>query len=208
LKSRVRAKTFSLSVLIFCCWSVVLADDFKTLDGKKYNSVTVSRVEPDGIVLITDSGISKVYFTELPKEVQERFHYDPAKAAAYSSNQAAIQQAFQKQQRELQRKIADDKSKYWIGQEPIKKQQADARTRQGIVRGLQERYAALQREEDDLRARVREAERLPPYLHGQSGSKYYSYPNPARQYIPEWNRRLGEIRSEQEQLRRQLEHGY
>jgi hypothetical protein len=64
--------------------SIVLADDFKTIAGKEYKNVTVRRVEPDGIVLNTDSGISKVYFTDLPKEVQERFHYDEAKAAAYS----------------------------------------------------------------------------------------------------------------------------
>ena len=34
----------------------------------------MSRIEPDGIVLKHKSGISKVYFTELPKEVRERFH--------------------------------------------------------------------------------------------------------------------------------------
>ena len=45
----------------------------------------VSRVEPDGIVLLTKSGISKVYFTELPKEVQERFHYDAQQAAQFTS---------------------------------------------------------------------------------------------------------------------------
>ena len=36
---------------------------------------TVSRIEGDGIVLKTETGISKVYFTELPQEVQERFHW-------------------------------------------------------------------------------------------------------------------------------------
>jgi hypothetical protein len=29
----------------------------------------------DGIVLKTETGIAKVYFTELPQEVQERFHW-------------------------------------------------------------------------------------------------------------------------------------
>jgi len=33
-------------------------------------------------VLKTKSGISKVYFAELPKDVQERFHYNPAQATA------------------------------------------------------------------------------------------------------------------------------
>lgn len=42
--------------------------NFKTLDGKEYKNATVSRVEPDGILLRTKSGISKVYFVELPKK--------------------------------------------------------------------------------------------------------------------------------------------
>jgi hypothetical protein len=70
---------------ILCFASVVPADDFKVVDGKEYKNVTVSRVEPDGIVLRTKSGISKLYFVELPKDVQERFHYNAANAAAYSA---------------------------------------------------------------------------------------------------------------------------
>ena len=53
--------------------STVLADDFKTINGKEYKNVTVSRVEADGLVLKGKSGISKVYCVELPKDVQERF---------------------------------------------------------------------------------------------------------------------------------------
>ena len=48
--------------------SIALADDFKTIDGKEYKNVTVSRVEPDGLVLTTKTGISKVYFVELPED--------------------------------------------------------------------------------------------------------------------------------------------
>jgi hypothetical protein len=60
----------------------VVADDLKTIDGKEYKNVTVKRVEPDGIVLSSKVGISKVYFTELSKDVQERFHYNPDALAA------------------------------------------------------------------------------------------------------------------------------
>src|SRR5438093_731976 len=35
-------------------------------------------IRSDVIMLRTKIGISKVYFIELPKEVQERFHYGPA----------------------------------------------------------------------------------------------------------------------------------
>src|SRR5713101_4579650 len=124
-----------LTFLILCFASVALADDFKAIDGKEYKNVTVSRVELDGIVLITSSGISKVYFTELPKAVQERFHYDAAKAAGYSADQAAIQEVFQKQQEELQRKLADEKNKYWIGQGPLKNQKDKLRAPAAVVAG-------------------------------------------------------------------------
>jgi hypothetical protein len=60
------------------------------------------------------SGVTKVYFSELPKEVQERFHYDSAQAAQFNAAQqetsthqnAAIaqQQRQQEQQREQQRR--------------------------------------------------------------------------------------------------------
>ena len=55
--------------------SLALSEDFKTTNGKVYKDATVSRVEADGIELKTKTGISKVYFTELPQEIQERFHW-------------------------------------------------------------------------------------------------------------------------------------
>ena len=58
--------------------SLGLAEDFTTVSGKVYKDATISRVEADGIVLKTKGGISKVYFVELPKDVQERFHYGSA----------------------------------------------------------------------------------------------------------------------------------
>ncbi|HZA38636.1 MAG TPA: thioredoxin family protein [Candidatus Baltobacteraceae bacterium] len=111
-----------LTLLIVCFASVALAEDFKAIDGKEYKNVKLSRIEPDGIVLISKSGISKVYFSELPKEVQDRFHYDAAQAAAYSAEQTASQVALQNQQAELRRKLAEEKNRYWIGQDPAKNQ--------------------------------------------------------------------------------------
>jgi hypothetical protein len=54
--------------------SLALSEDFKTVSGKVYKDATVSRVEADEIELKTKTGISKVYFTELPQDVQERFN--------------------------------------------------------------------------------------------------------------------------------------
>jgi hypothetical protein len=68
----------------FVCLScLAFADNFKTINGKEYKDVTVKRVEPDGITVINQKRgiIAKLYFTELSKEVQERFGYEPQKAA-------------------------------------------------------------------------------------------------------------------------------
>lgn len=90
----------ALAILAALCVSLALADDFKTVNGKEYKNATVSRVEPDGIVLRTKSGILKVYFTELPKEVQERFHYDSAKIAEQAAAAQSSAAAEQKQRQE------------------------------------------------------------------------------------------------------------
>ena len=64
----------------------------------------MTRVEIDGITVKTKSGISKLYFTELPKEVQQRFHYDPQAATAYSDQQAAHYEAYQKHQEDVRQR--------------------------------------------------------------------------------------------------------
>jgi len=85
-----------IAILAALSASLAVADDFKTPAGKEYKDATVTHVEPDGIVVRSKSGISKIYFTELPPDVQQRFHYDPKTAAAAQANEmAAIQQANQ-----------------------------------------------------------------------------------------------------------------
>jgi hypothetical protein len=86
-------------------------------------------------VLISKSGISKVYFTELPTEVQNRFHYDAAQADTYSAEQTANQIALQTQQAELRQKLAEEKNRYWTGQEPAENQQAKEPARPAVVAG-------------------------------------------------------------------------
>ena len=70
-----RVKYCGTLILAVLFASLALSEDFKTTNGKVYKDATVTRVEADGIELKTKTGISKVYFTELPQEVQERFHW-------------------------------------------------------------------------------------------------------------------------------------
>jgi hypothetical protein len=86
-----RVKHWQIELAIFASLSASLApaDDFKTVGGKEYKNATVSRVEADGIVLKTKSGITKIYFTELPRDVQERFHYHSAQDAHLTADREA-----------------------------------------------------------------------------------------------------------------------
>jgi thioredoxin 1 len=88
---RSESKIRIFAFVILCVASVAVADDFRLVNGREYKDATVTRVEPDGIVLRTNAGIAKVYFVELPKEDQERFRYNPAVASAYSAQQAVNQ---------------------------------------------------------------------------------------------------------------------
>jgi hypothetical protein len=86
---RVKYWRSALAILAVPSASLALAEDFKTVNGKEYNNAEVTRVEPDGIVLKTKSGISRVYFSELPKEVQERFHYEAPGSVLHAVEQPA-----------------------------------------------------------------------------------------------------------------------
>jgi hypothetical protein len=75
----VKKSATALAIFALLSATLALAEDFKTVRGKVYKEATVIRVEADGIVVRTKTGISKVYFVELPNDVQQRFHPTPAK---------------------------------------------------------------------------------------------------------------------------------
>jgi len=68
-----RVKHWQFAFFVILSTSIALAEDFKTVTGKEYKDATITRIEGDGIVLRTKTGISKVYFVELPKDLQEKF---------------------------------------------------------------------------------------------------------------------------------------
>ena len=137
---RVKYCKTAVAMLAAVSASFALADDFKTTNGKEYKNATVTRVEADGVVVKSKSGISKVYFTELPKEVQERFHYNPEKAAAAQA--AAAQQAAEvnKHAEELD-KQRNEASKQGLQRQ---RQWAEQQAKQQNIQALRGRLAELQ----------------------------------------------------------------
>ena len=185
-----------LTFLILCIMSAALSEDFKTVNGKEYKDATVTRVEPDGIVVKTNSGVTKVYFTELPKDVQEHFHYDSAKAASYSAEQAANYTAYQKQQEETRRQQQDADAK---NNAALMEQQAATNRTQA----LQTRYSELQKQEDDLLRQIGQAKQPgPEYRQGKS---VRHQPNPQKSELPVLQSHLKDIRREKSEVQKKLE---
>jgi hypothetical protein len=194
LRQEVNTKVLTFLILSFT--SAAFSEDFKTLNGKEYKDATVSRVEPDGVVLTSKSGVSKVYFTDLPKDVQVRFGYDPEKATAYSGEQAANYAAYQKQQEEAQRQREDAAAKnnaILVEQQAVKNR----------IQALQDRYAALQQEENAVLLRIGEAKQ--PGLAYWVGKKQHHHPNPQASQLPLLQSHLNDVRREKNQVSKQLE---
>jgi hypothetical protein len=197
MSSTMSTKVLTFSILSFI--SVVFGEDFKTLNGKEYKNAIVTRVEPDGIVLKAKSGVIKVYFTELPKDVQERFHYDSEKGASYSNEQAANYAAYQKQQEEVRRQQADADAK----NRAILAEQKAATNR---TQALQARYNELQNQEDDLLRQIGRAQQPgPAYYGGKNNSTLLHHQNPQKSQLPFLQSHLSDVRHEKSELRKQLE---
>jgi hypothetical protein len=190
----VQTKLFTILLLPFA--AAALSEDFHTLNGKEYKDATVTRMEPDGIVVKTNSGVTKIYFTELPKDVQEHFHYDSGKAASYSAEQAANYTAYQKQQEEAQRQqqTAEAKTNAAL---------ATQQTATNRTQALQTRYAALQKQEDDVLRQIGEAKQPgPAYRQGKS---VRHQPNAQKSQLPLLQSHLKDVRREKGEVRKQLE---
>ena len=185
-----------VTFLILCFTSAAFAEDFKTVNGKEYKDATVTRVDPDGVVVKTKSGITKVYFIELPKEVQERFHYDSEKAASYSAEQAANYTGYQKQQEETRRQQQDADAK---NNATVTAQQ----TATNRTQALQTRFGELQKQEDDLLRQIGEAKQPgPEYRQGKS---VRHQPNPQKSQLPLLESHLKDVRREKGEVRKQLD---
>ena len=197
LRQEVNTKVLPFLILSFA--SAAFCEDFKTVNGKEYKDATITRIEPDGIVIKTKSGITKVYFAELSKEVQDRFHYDQQKASAYSSEEAANYSVYQQQQEEAQRQREDAASK----NNAILAKQEAAKNR---TEALQARHDELQRQEDDLLRQIGEAKQPgPAYYGGKNNRTLLYHPNPQKSQLPILQSHLSDVRKEKNEIRKQLE---
>lgn len=84
--------------------------DLKTVTGKVYRDAKVMAVDPDGLRLLHDSGVSKIAFVDLPGSVRSRFPHDPDKAAEFAAKaEAANREAIQYSEQERARVEYDER---------------------------------------------------------------------------------------------------
>jgi hypothetical protein len=126
-----------------------------TVDGKTYDKVTLEKVEPDGLLISFvpapgGSGTAKVKFRDLPKEMQNRFSYDPARASEYEIARAQGEAAWRTENAAWEEK-----------RQAAQAERAD-RERQ-LLANVEERAAA---EAEQARAdAANNAQQAPPYYY-------------------------------------------
>jgi hypothetical protein len=125
-------------------------------------TVLKSSASAIGLVLRTKSGISKVYFTELPQDVQERFHYNAQQAAQFTNQ--AIEQVRRTQQQKIE---ADNKRTAEIAKnlEQVRKHEEADMQRQ--------HEAEMQRQQ--LKAQRQQFRTQPAYSRSQEGIPEHTY---------------------------------
>lgn len=96
------------------------ARDLTTTTGVTYTNASLVRVEPDGITIKYDGGLTKLHPSQLPQELREKFHFNAQEAALYAKRQAAEVRAAtakrdavlaQRQLDEAKREAAEKKKK-------------------------------------------------------------------------------------------------
>ena len=66
----------SVICIFFAIITIIPAEDFITLEGEKYEGVTLKRIEPDGLVICYSDGVKKLKFNNLPPEVCSKYGYN------------------------------------------------------------------------------------------------------------------------------------
>jgi|SRR5215469_3376508 len=197
------SQNITIAIMATLSASIALADDFKTNNGKEYKNAIVTQVDPDGIVVKTKAGISKLYFPELPEDVQKRYHYDRGEAANYAAQEAAAQKVAAQQ---MEESISQQKQQ--------QQQQAGQIAKQQNIQELQNTYQQLLEQEQNLLVAIgqiknaQENARRQWYMRNweQNEPQAYQYRTAAGEAnLPLLEGQLDNVRDEKKRVRDELE---
>jgi hypothetical protein len=81
-----------LPLLVLLAGFSSYGEELKMADGEIFTFESIKKTEPDGLVVLTDSGVSKIRFSKMSEEDKMRYGYDPAKDKGFqeAKQQAAI----------------------------------------------------------------------------------------------------------------------
>jgi beta-glucanase (GH16 family) len=105
-------RTIIFAVLFAALLLPILAEDWTTTDGKTYQQVTVVKTDDDAVTILDQDGGALVPLSTLPPDLQQRFHYDPAKAKIAAARRLAEDQA-------NAQALADEKKTEAAQQQPV-----------------------------------------------------------------------------------------
>lgn len=82
------------------------SNDLAAADGRIYRNVQVRKIEPDGLTLRHDAGLTKLAFPLLPEDWQRKYEYDPQKAVRYERAKAAAREQAERDRHALRKQNA------------------------------------------------------------------------------------------------------
>ena len=94
-------------------------NDLVTTDGEIFRNVQVRRIEPDGLTIHHDTGLTKVELARLSEEMQKKYEYDFSKAEAYRRATAASKDQLERDQQAIRKQNEAARQKQ-IKTEPIR----------------------------------------------------------------------------------------
>ena len=103
-----RKLLWSSILALFICQVLARAEDWTTTDGKTYKDVTVVKIEDDAVTILDSDGGALVPLDKLPPNLQQKFHYDPAKAKLAAA-QRELNDKASAQAESAERQIANEK---------------------------------------------------------------------------------------------------
>lgn len=95
------------------------SNDLAAADGWVFRNVQVRKIEPDGLTLRHDAGLTKLAFPLLPEDWQRKYEYDPQKASNYARAAAAAREQDERDRHDI-RERNETARKQQIRNEPIR----------------------------------------------------------------------------------------
>lgn len=133
-------------------------ESLTNLAGTVFHEVKVIRIEPDGINIDHSGGLAKIFFRELPRDIQLKYGYDPEAAAQHRQRALEARRARQAWQAQQAQQQAQAREQAADAMFPVDVFNIIAIKDRSIKRISGMRFVALEVETDEYSARYTESD--------------------------------------------------